>query len=177
MKQRIIALAIGIHFFFVIAVATHLDEWIQSQSLLVPIAVLNDYYSTITFTNRNFGFFAPDVTSDWNILLVLTDSRGQKRTYLPLNDKARKIKPKSSFATSNQEMNVKMYSMLGHFGRSRDMMDLFARSWALKAMNENPDVTQVDIEVTQNYIPTMNEYRQGKRIYSEFLYRTTFTGS
>ena len=53
-------------------------------------------------------------------------------------------------------------------------MDLFARSWALKAMNENRDVRRVDVVVTQNYIPTMKEWRDGKRIEPQLFYRTTF---
>ena len=64
--------------------------------------------------------------------------------------------------------------MIGHFAESETTNDLFARSWALKAMNENPDIVEVRVEVTQNLIPNMQEYRQGRRIEPKFLYRTTF---
>lgn len=160
MKNKIIAVAIGLHFLLIIMVATHLEKWIRRWSILAPITILNDYYSAITFTNRNFGFFAPSVTSDWNIHLLLTNKLKVERNY--------------TFNLHTHEMKLKMYSMTGHFGESKDTMDLFARSWALKAMNEHPDITQVDVEVTQNYIPTMEEYRQGKRITADLLYRTTF---
>jgi hypothetical protein len=163
MKSRLLVLGIGIHFFLILTVVTHLDEWMGQFSALNLISALDNYYSAVTFTNRNFGFFAPEVTSDWNVQLFLTDRLGHKRTY--------------SFNLENREMKVKMYSMLGHFGDSEDTMDLFARSWALKAINENPGVTQVDIEVKQNYIPSMAEYRQGKRITANLLYRTTFDAS
>lgn len=160
MKYKIIAVAIGLHFLLIMMVVTHLEEWIKQWPLLSPITVLNDYYSAITFANRNFGFFAPSVTSDWNIHLVLSNKLKAKRNYI--------------FNLHSHEMKLKVYSMSGHFGQNNDTMDLFARSWALKAMNEHPDVIQVDVEVTENNIPTMEEYRQGKRITADLLYRTTF---
>jgi hypothetical protein len=160
LKHKIVTIAIGLHFFLILIVVTHLEEWIRQSPLLLPITLVDDYYSAITFSNRNFGFFAPDVTSDWNIHLILTTRQGQQRNY--------------AFILPNQEMKLRMYSMAGHFGESDDIKDLFARSWALKAINENPDVRQVDVEVSQNNIPTMEEYRQGKRITSDLIYRTTF---
>jgi hypothetical protein len=160
MKRKIITLGIALHFFFILSVVTHLHDHLGRRPLLLPITLPTDYYSAITFTNRNFGFFAPSVTSDWNIQMTTTDTSGRKQQY--------------TFNLPNREMKVKMYSMLGHFAESEDSMDLFARSWALKAMNENGDVTQVDVEITQNYIPTMKEYREGRRVEPQLFYRTTF---
>lgn len=65
--------------------------------------------------------------------------------------------------------------MTGHFAERTDHMDLFARSWAVKAMNENPDVVRVDIAVTQNVVPGMAEWRAGKRIEARPFYETTFS--
>jgi len=160
LERRLIALAIGLHFFFILSVVTHLHHWMSTIAALGPITAATDYYSEVTFNNRDFGFFAPDVTSDWTIQMTLTDLSGHKRPY--------------HFYLPNREMQVKMYSMLGHFAETEETMDLFARSWAVKAMNENLDVTQVDLEIMQNYIPTMNEYRNGRRIDPRLVYRTTF---
>ena len=159
-KRRIAAAAIALHFFFVINVVTHLHDWTTRHAQLWPVAMLTNYYSAITFSNRNFGFFAPQVTGDWNLSMTMTDVHGRQRPF--------------SFATPNSEMQFKLYSLLGHFTESDTAMDLFARSWALKAMNENRDVRRVDVVVTQNYIPTMKEWRDGKRIEPQLFYRTTF---
>lgn len=159
-KRRLAAAAIGLHFFFVLSVVTHLHDWMERHTFFWPIAGLTNYYSAITFANRNFGFFAPQVTSDWNLSLTMTDVNGQKRPF--------------SFAIPNSEMRVKRYSLLGHFAETDTSMDLFARSWSIKAMNLNPDVVRVDVVVTQNYIPTMKEYLQGRRIEPQLFYRTTF---
>jgi hypothetical protein len=156
-KRKLCAVGIGFHFFFILSVATHLHEWMSKWVILAPITALTDYYTAITFANRDFGFFAPEVTSDWNTRFTLTDTKGGKRPY--------------AFSLPTREMQVKMYSMLGHFTESDD---LFARSWALRVMNENQDVEQVDVEITQNYIPTMEGYRRGQRIAPHLIYRTTF---
>ncbi len=160
MKRKAVGLCIGLHFFFVLSVVTHLHDWLGKKRFWWPATALTDYYSAVTFTNRNFGFFAPSVTSDWDAHITITDGSGCTRVY--------------SFHLPNREMQVKMYSMLGHFAETDDSEDLFARSWALKAVNENPGTRVVHIEITQNYIPTMQEYREGHRIEPRFFYRSTF---
>jgi hypothetical protein len=159
-KRKLVTFAIGLHLFFIISVASHLHNWLAKKPGLRIIAGLEDYYSAITFANRNFGFFAPEVTADWNVHLTMMDASGNTRPYV--------------FRMPNREMEVRMYSMIGHFGETETSSDLFARSWALKAINENPDIREVHVEVTQNAIPTMKEYRNGRRIEPKFLYRTTF---
>jgi len=159
--RSIIGALIAVHFFFIISVASHLHDLLGKWPVFAPVTALTDYYSAITFANRNFGFFAPSVTSDWNTDFKLTSATGQVRRW--------------ALRLPNREMHVKMYSMIGHFGESDATMDLFARSWSVKAINENPGVVRVDVVVTQNYIPTMAEYRAGKRIQALPYYRTTFT--
>lgn len=158
--MRPVVAAIGAHFFFILSVATHLNGWIGQYHWLTPVTAAIDYYSAVTFANRNFGFFAPNVSSDWGLEITLTDTTGRKRPY--------------ALVRPSREMELKVYSMIGHSSESADLADLFARSWALKAVNENPDVYRVDVVITQNHIPTMEEYRRGRRIDRELYYRTTF---
>lgn len=158
--MRLAALAIGAHFFLIVSVVTHLNEWIGRQWWLAPVSAAIDYYSAITFANRNFGFFAPNVTGDWNLELTVTDTTGRQRPY--------------SLVQPSREMKLKLYSMIGHSSESNDVNDLFARSWALRAVNENPDVYRVDVVITQNRIPSMGQYRRGQRITQGPYYRTAF---
>ena len=158
-KKSVASFAVALHFFLIIAVVTHVETYFGKHTVLLPFRWLVDYYSAVTFANRNFGFFAPKVTADWNLRMTITGRDGASRPY--------------NFRIPNNEMQVRMYSMMGHFGQSDAHMDLFARSWGVKAMNENAGVERVDVEVTQNQIPTMKEYREGLRIHPEFLYSTT----
>ena len=161
MKKKIIGLLIGLHLFFIVTVAVHLYDFMRRYSFFAPVTLVIDYYSSVTFNSRNFGFFAPDVAGDWNVIMKLTDNKK--------NHSVRR------FETTNREMKNKFYSMTGHFGSSDDSMDLFARSWALKIMNEMPEIIEVQVEVYENMIPTMKEYQKGKRISRKFLYSATFT--
>jgi hypothetical protein len=158
--MRLAALAIGAHFFLIFSVVTHLNEWIGRYRWLSPISIAIDYYAEVTFANRNFGFFAPSVTDDWSLDIRVTDTTGRERPY--------------SLVQPNREMELKLYSMIGHSSESEDLADLFARSWALKAVNENPDVYRVDVVINQNRIPTMAQYRSGLRMGQEPYYRTAF---
>ena len=160
-RKSLIAAAAAVHFAFVFSVVTHAHDFMLHHAGFAIVTGLTEYYSAVTFANRNFGFFAPSVTSDWNVSIV---ARG------------RNMQPRETFfRASNREMAVKMYSLAGHFAETPDTMNLFARSWAVRVMNEQQAADRVDIVVTQNRIPTMAEYRRGVRITAEPFYRTTFT--
>lgn len=71
-------------------------------------------------------------------------------------------------------MRTRLYSLTGHFAEDNDQstMDLFARSWALKCLNQYPDMRKVNVVVLQNNIPSIREYAQGKRITQDTIYTT-----
>ncbi|MBI4860009.1 MAG: HTTM domain-containing protein [Candidatus Riflebacteria bacterium] len=158
-KRVAIGTGIAIHFFLILNVVTYLYEWINQRESLFLVSVLNDYYGAVTFANRNFGFFAPEVTPDWVLTITLTDRQGRKRPY--------------ALRAPNSEMKLKMYAICGHFGETDDTMDLFARSWAARAITDNPGTVRVDVDVQRNNIPTMEEYRMGQRITQVPFYSTT----
>jgi hypothetical protein len=158
--MRLATVAIGAHFFLIASVVTHLYEWIGRQRWLAPVSLAIDYYSEITFANRNFGFFAPNVTGDWRLEMTVTDTAGRQRPY--------------TLVQPSREMELKLYSMIGHSSENNDVEDLFARSWALRAVNQNPDVYRVDVVITQNRIPAMGAYRRGERITQDPYHRTAF---
>ena len=159
-SRRVAALAIALHFFFVLLVVTHGRDRLEGVPALRPVAAASDLYATLTLANRNFGFFAPDVSPDLVVSCVLVDAEGRRRAW--------------TFAPQNREMQIRIYSMTGHFAQLPDTMDLFARSWAVRAMNENPDVVRVEIAVSVHDIPTMAGYRQGRRMVERPLYATSF---
>jgi hypothetical protein len=158
--SRVAGVGVGLHFFFVLSVVTHLSDWHGDQPAAAPLNSAMAYYDALTFSNRNFGFFAPEVTGDCIVELTETDRHGRSS--------------RRKMAAAQREMQIKQYAMVGAFLASDDSMDLFARSWALNAVNRNPDLVQVDLEVRQNVLPSMAEYRAGMRIRARLLYQTTF---
>lgn len=143
------------HFFLIFLTVSHLHKFITNPVLLGA----NDAYSAITYTNRCFGFFAPEVGND----LVIQMNMSNKQKSLPFH-----------IRNDNFEMRTRLYSLTGHFAEDNQQstMDLFARSWGVKCLNDNPDMEKVNIIVLQNNIPTMSEYAQGKRITQDTLYST-----
>ena len=121
-----------------------------------------EIYSSFTYTNRNFGFFAPTVNEDYSLSAIAfkqNDSIGQNLSfYLP-----------------NSENKIRFTTMLWHFseGNSDSQMDLYARSWGVYYMNKDSTVKRVLISVYKNFIPSMEEYRKGKRIEQNLYYQTT----
>lgn len=151
----VIRILIFLHFFFVILTISHLHKYIG-----IPLFVaINDSYSALTYTNRCFGFFAPDVGNDLVIFMTMSD----KKKSIPFH-----------FPKENFEMRTRLYSLTGHFAEDNQQstMDLFARSWGLKCLNQNTDMKKVSIAVLQNNIPTMYEYAHGKRITQDTIYYT-----
>lgn len=152
--------AIALHFAFILIVLLHLDDAMAGVPRWQSLFSAVNNYSMVTFANRNFGFFAPGVTPDWNIDITTFDVSGKAQPF--------------SLPEPSQEMRVKRYSMMGHFADSDDTMDLFARSWAVYAMNARPGTVRVKIDVTRNVLPSMQDYRNGGRIGREHFYTTTF---
>ncbi len=154
------ATAIAAHFLLILGEVTHLTGWMAATGRFRSLLGLGEYYSAVTFANRNFGFFAPSVTPDWNLRMITTDTSGAREEF--------------SLSPVGREMEVKLYSMLGRFSENDDTMDLFARSWSVYAMNQVPRARKVEIEVTRNVIPSMREYEQGARVSEQPFYRTVF---
>jgi hypothetical protein len=154
------ATAVAAHFALILLEVTHLTALTAGSPTFRNLNAVGDYYSAVTFANRNWGFFAPEVTPDWNLSITTTDRGGHERPF--------------RFATPSREMQVKMYSMMGRASETDDTSDLFARSWSVYAMNHVPGTRKVEVELTRNTIPSMAEYRAGARVGQRFFYRTVF---
>lgn len=155
--QWILRLAFLAHFGLVIFTVSHLYQKINWSPLRGTVEV----YSSLSYTNRCFGFFAPTVNDDY-VLSLQTVSRdgstGQR--VIPIH---------------NGEERIRYCTMLWHFaeGEQESRMSLFARSWGLYCFNQDSLVTRVNVKLERNHIPTMAEYRAGARITQDFYYSTT----
>jgi hypothetical protein len=156
MKLLFIRCLVVIHLLVVVITVCH-----QHEKLGNIYSGLNDLYSAYTNTNRCFGFFAPEVYSDLTPKIIMHNTGTQQNSLY-------------HFANPNFESRVRLYSLMGHFGENNDttQMNLFSRSWGLKAFNDYPEVKTVDVVIYRNMIPTMQEYNKGKRLYLDFFFST-----
>lgn len=147
-----------IHFGLVFITVTHLFELINWNQLSSVVGL----YSSYTYANRNFGFFAPTVNEDYVLNLKVYQKNDSVGHPFLLNQ-------------PNLESKIRYLTMLWHFseGNSKSQMDLFARSWGLYCMNTDSSVNQVLITVRKNIIPTMKQFREGKRVTKNLYYQTT----
>lgn len=147
-----------IHFGFVLLTVSHLYEVINCN----PLSEITNLYSSYTYTNRNFGFFAPTVNEDYALTLKTFQTNDTVGHVVVLNQ-------------PNAENKIRYLTMLWHFteGNSKSQMDLFARSWGLYCMNTDSTVNEVLISVYKHEVPTMEQFRQGKRITKKLYYQTT----
>lgn len=146
------------HFFIVVLTVSHLYELVNWK----PMTSLFEIYSSFTYTNRNFGFFAPTVNDDFSIdLIVFKNNQKTGKKFL--------------FNVPNTENKIRFSTMLWHFaeGNSNSQMDLYARSWAVYCMNKDKSITSVKINVYKNNIPTMEDFRLDKKVSKNLYYQTT----
>jgi hypothetical protein len=122
-----------------------------------------EIYSSISYTNRQFGFFAPTVNDDFTLSL-----RVFKNTSDTVGDQF-------YLTGSNSEKRIRLSTMLWHFaeGNNNVQMDLYARSWGVYCMNNNKAINKVIISIYKNYIPTMSEYEKGRKPNQTLYYQTT----
>lgn len=156
--NKTLRLLFVIHFAFAAVTVSHLYELIHCP----PVNSLINLYSSYTYTNRNFGFFAPTVNDDYELSLRAFNAQDTLGHEVSLN-------------ASDTENRIRFLTMLWHFseGNSKSQMDLFARSWGLYCMNNDSTVNQVLIAVYKHEVPAMTAYKNGERISKNLYYQTT----
>jgi len=152
---------IAIHFILILLSVTGAWERLPDHAVSRVVLLVSNYYADLTFHNRDFGFFAPEVYADWTLHLVGTTASGAVAEY--------------AFPTTNRELVVKYYSMIGR-SAGNEAREYYGRSWADWIMRRHEEVVSVDVIVNRNIIPSMEEFRNGARTREaeEPEYRATF---
>lgn len=152
---------IAIHFILILLAVTGGWARLPDHTVSRVVLLVSNYYADLTFHNRDFGFFAPEVYADWTLHLVGTTASGAVAEY--------------AFPTTNRELVIKYYSMIGR-SAGNEAREFYGRSWADWIMRHHEEVVSVDVIVNRNIIPSMEEFRNGDRIREaeEPEYRATF---
>jgi hypothetical protein len=73
----------------------------------------------------------------------------------------------------NHEVRVRTASLL-HLFLVPELRDPFAASWAARVFGRHPQAEAVAVRVEEYMLPTLEEYRDGKRPHWQPIYDATF---
>jgi hypothetical protein len=116
--------------------------------------------TTLSGAETNFGFFAPAVASSNRPRFVITDGDGQPR----------EVRPDDA---PNHEVRIRAASPR-HLFLVPELRDPIAASWAGQVFGRHPQADAVTVRVEEYVLPTLEEYRDGKRPQWQPIYDATF---
>jgi hypothetical protein len=125
-----------------------------------PAGQLLHLCTTLSGAETNFGFFAPAVAGSNRPRFVITEGDGL----------AREVRPDDA---PNHEVRVRAASPL-HLFLVPELRDPIAASSAAKVFGHHPQAHAVTVRVEEYMLPTMKEYRDGKRPHWQPIYDATF---
>jgi hypothetical protein len=105
-------------------------------------------YSQLTGASSRFSFFAPGVAPETKVSFEVRKASGEVLV--------------DDFTTGNEEMNLRVHSMMIRFGL-KDIQDSLVRSWAAVMFGRHPDARSVTVIVHAFALPSMEGYRAGER--------------
>jgi hypothetical protein len=108
-------------------------------------------YGASTGASNSYGFFAPGVSSMPRVVLIHVNARGERRESMMQEQANREVSLR--FGTG---VSMFLYS------DSQAQREL-ASGWAAAALARDPDAQRVTVRVELYAVPTMAEYRAGKR--------------
>jgi hypothetical protein len=119
-------------------------------------------YAALSGADNAYGFFAPSVAADVRAVLVTTDRAGRARASV------------LGFSDST-EADFRLATAVGLFPRaSAPLRRALAASWAGSLLGADPGSESVLVRVEYQDLPTMRDYRAGRRPSWVPLYEGTF---
>jgi hypothetical protein len=158
MKKKLIKIFIVFHLTLILLAASHLGEIFSSVSFLRPIDYVSIFYKKFTFNNQRFVFFGPVIGKQLTASVICTDSSGRRFQYY--------------FPLPNREMEVRFNKIQWGFwtGQKRTVG---LKSWASYIKTRHPQVRSIEFNFYEHDMPSMREYRIGKRILPRIYYKTS----
>jgi hypothetical protein len=117
------------------------------------------FYKNLSGTFRDYAFFAPEVASDVKAGFLVTNTAGEESFV--------------NFVTKNGEVGFRYNCIIAACMRgTRNVRgrDLFAQSWAALLLGSDPGADRVTVMVKRLDVPSMRDYRAGKRPEWRTLY-------
>ena len=166
MKMRIysIALLAVVHLSLISAKAfRNLFGWDPWLARHPRIEYFVEYYSQLTVMQADYSFFSPNVASDLKVEVAVEDSSGRHVV--------------NPFRIANTAVNTRFQCSIIGFQSIPAAQELIARSWAARVYEKYPTARSVSVRGSTYHLPTLREYREGKRPYYEKVFEISFSTS
>jgi hypothetical protein len=118
-------------------------------------------YGELSGADNRYGFFAPAVGSQLRTLFTLQDEQG--RTWTDTHEHGR-----------THEGNLRFGGLTDAAWAHGNLDPVQLRSWAAAMLGRHPTATSVTICIQAYSVPTMSDYRFGKRPEWLPVYETTY---
>ena len=119
-------------------------------------------YGALSGTDSAYGFFAPSVGTQLRVTFVLTDAAGAITTDILTTG-------------VSKEADLRIGDMVAIFWMDdHDLQRAMAGSWAGRMLARHPDAVRVAVHLDVYDLPTMAEYREGKRPEWDPYYEAVF---
>ena len=150
------------HLAFVICGAA--GWWPERSTSAVGKAM--EWYGRMSGADSQFGFFAPAVVAQFRSRCILQDERGD--TWSDSLEQA-----KSPEVRLQLEGIIERAFANGAAEESAQRRERLAKSWAAAMFNRHPRAVSLTIIVEAYDVPTMAEYRAGRRPKWEIIYEAS----
>lgn len=149
--------------------------WVTGHMLLVLLGALEllptpgkagspshllTVYTELTGAGTDFSFFSPAVGSEIRVRFRRTDTEGAEEAI--------------QLRTSNREVNARINTMLVSSMRVAELTQPLARSWAALILRSRSDAATVEVVAESYSVPSMSEYRAGRRPVWREIYQAEF---
>lgn len=156
LKHKLYFVLASLHLVMITLFAAHLGEWGKAENPVIKaVTGIGDY----TGGNNIFSFFAPGLSDQPYVVYATKDSAGKERV-LDLQG--------NSPDFTNRINNIYGYLTLEE-GRS-----VFSASLAQFVLQRYPSANKIRVAMVVQKIPTMSEFRNGKRCQWHFWFHRDF---
>lgn len=157
--KKFIYLFLVLHFTLVITGSQERKIFTEGK-----LSMIEDVYSDMTGANSGFKFFAPNVGSDPRVVFEIYHKDG-------------KVTERFMHTGRNREAELRWRGMISQFWDEADnekMRRALTASWSGKIFARYPDSKEIVVKVQSYFLPTMEEWRKGRKPYWEDYYKVKY---
>lgn len=155
--------AIAVHFSLILLQATALHDWLGAERSLAPLFEVARIYRALSFANRSYRFFAPDVADDLKLEIALSDATGSSHSYALQGDE--------------RELVMRRRALLDHMVDSPEHLHDYTHAIACYALREDGAASAATVRVMRISLPSMSGFRNGERARAQLLVLRTLIRS
>lgn len=155
-KHKLYYLFAGLHLLMVALYAAHMAEWGPANSRAFnAISTVGNF----TGSNNIFSFFAPGLSNQPYVIYTLKDSSGKEKLV--------------DLTGTSPDFSNRITDIYG-FLTIEESRSLLSMCLAQTVLNQYPRAKTVRVSMIVQYIPTMKDYRSGKRSTWRFWFNSDY---